>query len=154
MATIISQATNDQLAEVRALIEEYARSLGVDLEFQSFDKEMAEFPGEYAPPTGCILVAKVDGCVAGCVCLRQFQPGICEMKRLYVDPKYRGHGLGRSLVEALIKHARTNEYERMRLDTLAGMHEAIALYRALGFQECTPYRFNPLQGTSFMELIL
>jgi len=154
MAAIIHAASEEQLGSARALIEEYAHSLGVDLEFQSFEREMAEFPGEYQPPSGCVLVAEADDRIVGCVCLRQFEPGICEMKRLYVIPAYHGQGLGRALAQAVIIQARTMGYDRMRLDTLAGMHAARALYRSLGFQECSPYRLNPLPGASFMELAL
>ncbi|MBI5868779.1 MAG: GNAT family N-acetyltransferase [candidate division Zixibacteria bacterium] len=115
---------------------------------------MAGFPGEYAPPGGCVLVAEIDGRVAGCACLRRFEPGICEMKRLYVIPEYKGQGLGRALALAIIERAKARGYERMRLDTLADMQAARALYRSLGFQECAPYRHNPLPGASFMELTL
>lgn len=154
MDTAIHEPDPEQLGVVRTLIAEYARSLGVNLEFQSFEKEMAEFPGEYAPPGGCVLVAESDGRVAGCVCLRQIEPEICEMKRLYVLPEYHGRGLGRALAVAVIGKAKAMGYSCMRLDTLADMHRARALYRALGFRECPPYRHNPLPGASFMELVL
>jgi putative acetyltransferase len=154
MSTTIRQATEDQMGQVRALIEEYARSLEIDLGFQSFDREMAEFPGEYQEPSGCILVAEADDRVVGCVCLRQFEPGICEMKRLYVIPEYHGRGLGRALAQAVIAQAQAMGYERMRLDTLADMHRAKALYLSLGFKECSPYRLNPLPNATFMELVI
>jgi|SRR3989304_5436341 len=154
MTAAIHPMRDSQLATVRGLIMEYAGSLGIDLEFQSFDREMAEFPGEYQEPSGRILVAGVGDRVVGCVCMRQFAPGICEMKRLYVVPEYQGHGLGRALAQAVINRARAMGYDRMRLDTLADMHEAKALYRSLGFKECQPYRPNPHSGTSFLELTL
>lgn len=154
MATEIHAATPDQLGDARALIEEYARSLGVDLEFQSFASEMAEFPGEYQPPTGCVLITEADDRVVGCVCLRQFEPGICEMKRLYVIPEYRSRSLGRALAKAVIDQARSMGYGRMRLDTLADMREATVLYHSLGFRDCAPYRVNPLPRARFMEILL
>jgi putative acetyltransferase len=154
MAVDIHEAASNQLEAARALIEEYVYSLGVDLEFQSFATEMAEFPGEYQPPTGCVLVAEIDHRIVGCVCLRQIAPGICEMKRLYVVPEHRGEGLGRALALAVIDHARARGYERLRLDTLATMEAATAMYYQLGFKDCLPYRVNPLPGARFMELIL
>lgn len=154
MAVDIHEATESQFEAVKALIEEYVRSLGVDLGFQSFAAEMAEFPGEYQPPSGCVLIAEIDDRIAGCVCLRQFGPKICEMKRLYVIPQHRGEGLGRALALAVIDFARAKGYGRMRLDTLAEMKAATAMYHQLGFQDCLPYRVNPLPGARFMELIL
>jgi putative acetyltransferase len=133
------------------LFSEYAASLGFDLSFQDFDRELAGLPGEYAPPQGAMLLA-FDGTVAaGCVALRPLTPSICEMKRLYVRRPYRGSGLGRRLAEAILEEGRTRGYERMRLDTVPAMDRAIALYRSLGFREVTPYRKNPIPGALFME---
>ncbi len=138
---------------VRTLFEEYAAALGVDLGFQDFERELAELPGDYAPPGGRLLLA-LDPEPVGCVALRPYEPGTCEMKRLYVRPEYRGTGLGRRLVEAIVAAGRDAGYERMRLDTMPSMEAARALYRSLGFVEIEAYRFNPVHGTTYFELAL
>ena len=140
--------------DVRTLFREYQEELGVDLCFQDFDRELAELPGAYAPPEGALLVAAVDGELAGCVALRRLADGVSEMKRLYVRPALRGRKIGRALAEAVIGVARERGYGRMRLDTLPSMGEAIELYRSLGFTEIAPYYPNPVPGARFLELEL
>ena len=143
------------IALVRELFLEYAQSLGFSLCFQSFDKELAGLPGDYAPPDGRLLLVKCDGETAGCVALHKLSPGICEMKRLYLRPAFRGKGLGRAMAERVISEARTIEYERMRLDSVEPvMKDAVGLYRRLGFKEIAPYCTNPIEGALYMELEL
>jgi ribosomal protein S18 acetylase RimI-like enzyme len=140
--------------DARVLFREYQAELGVDLCFQDFDRELAELPGAYGPPDGCLLVAAVDGQLAGCVALRRLGDGVCEMKRLYVRPAFRGQKVGRALAEAVIATARARGYQRMRLDTLPSMSQASELYRSLGFTEIAPYYRNPVAGARFLELAL
>lgn len=142
------------MADARALFLEYAESLGFDLGFQDFEAELRGLPGAYAPPGGVLLLARVAKEAVGCVGLRPLAPETCEMKRLYVRPEARAGGAGRALAEAVIEVGRELGYRRMRLDTVPTMTAARALYRSLGFREIEPYRFNPIPGTSFMELDL
>jgi len=152
---IVQAESTAQLAEVRELFREYARSLNFSLCFQNFDRELAELPGDYAPPEGRLLLADLRGDIAGCVALHQWKPGICEMKRLYLRPQFRGKGLGRVLAEAVIREARKIGYQRMRLDTVEPvMADAVAMYRKLGFRAIAPYRENPMPGTLYLELDL
>lgn len=144
----------DERAVVEELLREYAASVGFDLCFQGFDRELATLPGDYAPPAGRFLLARVDGAAAGCVALRPLEPRVCEMKRLYARPARRGLGIGRKLVESLLDHARRIGYSTMRLDTIPAMVEAIALYRSLGFRDIPPYRPNPIPGARYLELHL
>jgi len=144
-----------QIAQARELFLEYAQSLGFSLCFQGFDKELADLPGDYAPPDGRLLLAEYDGKFAACVALHKLESGICEMKRLYLRPQFRGKGLGRALAERIISDARQIGYARMRLDTVEPiMKDAVAMYRKLGFNEIPPYRTNPIAGAMYMELEL
>jgi putative acetyltransferase len=144
-----------QIAQSRELFLEYAQSLGFSLCFQNFDKELAELPGDYAPPEGRLLLVECEGQVAACVALHKLGPGICEMKRLYLRPQFRGKGLGRALAERITTEARQIGYQRMRLDTVEPvMKDAVAMYRKLGFEEIAPYRPNPIAGAMYMELEL
>jgi N-acetylglutamate synthase-like GNAT family acetyltransferase len=144
-----------QIAQARELFLEYAQSLGFSLCFQNFDKELAELPSDYVPPAGRLLLAECKGEVAGCVALHKLEPGICEMKRLYLRPGFRGHGSGRALAERIMVEARQIGYQRMRLDTVEPvMKDAVAMYRKLGFKEIAPYCANPMAGTIYMELEL
>lgn len=144
----------NMLEEIRQLFIEYVQSLGVDLAFQDFDKELETLPGKYAPPYGVLILASVEENAAGCVALRRLSEDTCEMKRLYVRDAYRGLGIGKALIGMLIDEARELGYKFIRLDTLPTMKNAQSLYRAFGFYEIEPYVYNPIEGTRFMELKL
>ena len=148
----IKLAGQEDLVQVRSLFSEYASK--IDLSFQDFDRELANLPGEYAPPGGCLLVAKEKDDVVGCVALRGMGGDVCEMKRLYVKPSFRERSIGRELSESVIGEARARGYRIMKLDTLPHMKEAVRLYESLGFRRTTPYRFNPVKGAVFMQLDL
>jgi putative acetyltransferase len=153
--SIVPAESADRILVIRELFLEYAQSLGFSLCFQSFDKELAELPGKYAPPAGRLLLAEFDGQPAGCGALHKLEAGICEMKRLYLRPQFRGKGLGRALTERLISEARTIGYRRMRLDTVeTAMKDAVALYRRMGFREIPAYCNNPIASALYMELDL
>ncbi|MGI8565352.1 MAG: GNAT family N-acetyltransferase [Pyrinomonadaceae bacterium] len=153
-ARIIQVGSAEDVKTARVLFNEYAASLGVDLCFQNFAKELAELPGAYSPPTGCLLLTFVENEPAGCVALRKLYENICEMKRLYVNPKFRGLKIGAQLTIEAINEARRIGYERMRLDTHPTMDKAVALYRSLGFTEIERYYDNPVECSIFMELTL
>jgi len=155
MITIKQAETAEQIEEIRRLFREYEKWLGLDLCFQGFEAELAGLPGKYAPPPGRLFLASVDGKTAGCVALRKLEEGICEMKRLYVRDKFRGHSLGKKLIEKLIAEARLIGYKKMRLDTLPDkMTKAVKLYESHGFRQISPYYHNPYGETFFMELDL
>lgn len=154
MTELILAVTDEQLAAINRLFNEYTTALGFDLDFQEYKEEVATLPGAYAPPYGRLYLAQHDGHLAGCVALRRFEEAICEMKRMYVKPEFRGKGIGRVMAEKVISDAREIGYTRMRLDTIDTMKEAIALYRSLGFRPIAPYRYNPVEGAFFMELVL
>jgi len=153
--TLTQAESSTQITQARELFLEYAQSLGFSLCFQNFDKELAALPGDYAPPEGRLLLAEFEGQLAACVALHKLEPGICEMKRLYLRPRFRGKGLGRALADRIIAEARQIGYQRMRLDTVEPvMKDAVAMYRKLGFKEIAPYCPNPIAGALYMELEL
>jgi ribosomal protein S18 acetylase RimI-like enzyme len=152
--TIDYATSAEAIDEVRRLFMEYAAFVKVDLCFQGFAEELATLPGAYSPPIGRLIASTMQGQMAGCVAIRQFRGGSCEMKRLFVRPAFSGRGLGRALVERAILDARAIGYTTMVLDTLPNMTTAISLYSALGFAQCDSYYETPLPGTLFMELKL
>jgi putative acetyltransferase len=144
-----------QIAQARELFLEYAESLGFSLCFQNFDQELVGLPGDYAPPDGRLLLAECEGQLAGCVALHKLDRNVCEMKRLYLRPQFRGKGVGRVLAGRIIAEARQIGYQRMRLDTVEPvMKDAVSMYRKLGFKDIAPYRSNPIAGAMYMELEL
>ena len=152
---IFQANTQEDIGQARTLFEEYASGLGISLCFQNFDQELKNLPGDYAPPDGRLLLAAENDQLAGCIALRKLEPGVCEMKRLFIRPAYRAKGLGRFLVESVIDEARQLGYTRMRLDTLPGrMDPAIGLYQSIGFLEIDPYYENPVADAKFMQLEL
>ena len=148
----------EQLDGARALFREYAEQLGVDLEFQDFEAELAQLPGDYAEPRGALLLASVDGGLAGCCALRPIDDvdytNAAEMKRLFVRKAFRGFGLGRLLAEAILTCAVERGYASVLLDTLDDMESARALYEDLGFEEIPPYYHNPLPGAHYLKVDL
>lgn len=153
MAFSIEEASSaSDVDEMRALFAEYQRWLGLDLTFQGFSSELRSLPGPYAPPDGRMLLARdADGGCAGGVAMKPLATGICEMKRLYVRPRWRGLGLGRLLADEIIRVGRRAGYARMRLDTLAHLAAATKLYRSMGFHDIAPYYDNPLDDAVYME---
>ena len=154
LTRIIHARTQEHYQWVRKLFQQYADYLGVNLEFQGFSQELANLPGDYAPPQGCILMAVKAQEFVGCVALRPLEDSICEMKRLFVLPGYRGQKIGRDLARGIIAEARKRGYGRMRLDTIESMTEAQQLYQTLGFRPIKPYRYNPLDNPTYLELVL
>jgi putative acetyltransferase len=154
MTAIRTVITPNEIETLRILFLEYESALGIDLSFQQFDVEVKSLPGEYAPPDGRLFLAFNDEEPSGCAAIRKISGDICELKRMYVRPAFRGHGLGKQLARTAIDAAREMGYHRMRLDTLPNMKEAIRVYRSLGFTTISPYRYTPVPGTLFMELLL
>jgi phosphoglycolate phosphatase len=151
---IIEASTEDDLAAARGLFQEYAAELNVDLGFQHFAEELEHLREMYAAPKGCLLLARTDHSVFGCVALRAFRDNACEMKRLYVQPRARRTGIGRNLAIEIIRRARQMGYRRMVLDTLESLEAAKAMYLSLGFRIIPPYYENPLSGATYMESLL
>ncbi len=154
MIQIVGAHKKEHYERARQLFQEYAETLEFDLEFQGFSRELSTLPGDYAAPRGCILLAEEGGRTVGCVALRPLGINICEMKRLFVVPAYRGQGAGRLLACAVIDRAREMGYRKMRLDTVATMKAARTLYFSLQFRNIEAYRYNPVEGSSYMELNL
>jgi ribosomal protein S18 acetylase RimI-like enzyme len=152
---LVNPGSPELLNATREILREYAQALGVDLCFQNFEDELRQLPGDYAPPQGVLLLATVDGQVAGCVALRPLPDvdyaNACEMKRLYVRPAFRRFGLGRQLAQALMDHAVQAGYSAMLLDTLDDMEAARELYESLGFEAIAPYYFNPIAGAHYLK---
>ena len=153
--SLVCAAAAPLLEPAREILREYASGLNVDLCFQDFDAELAALPGDYAAPSGQLLLAFVDGALAGCGALRALADvdyaNACEMKRLYVRPAFRRFGLGRLLAQALLDEARRAGFSVMLLDTLDEMESARGLYAALGFEEIPPYYFNPIKGAHYLK---
>jgi putative acetyltransferase len=152
--SIAPARTPADLAAARRLFREYQREIGVDLGFQGFGAELAGLPGEYRPPDGGLWIARSAGRLVGCGALRPFAPGVGEVKRLFVRPGARGAGWGRRIATTIVRRARAAGYRALVLDTLASMDVARSLYRALGFHEIPPYRYNPLAGARYYRLDL
>ena len=152
---LVSPETPELLDATREIFREYAKSLAVDLCFQNFEAELATLPGEYEPPSGCLLLAFVDNALAGCAALRALRDSdyanACEMKRLYVRPAFRRFGLGRLLAQALLDEAQRAGYSEVLLDTLDDMEAARGLYATLGFEEVPPYYYNPIPGAHYLK---
>lgn len=155
MNTVIEALEPEQVTIARSLFQEYADSIGVDLCFQGFDRELDDLPGKYSPPRGGLFIAFTDGNPMGCVAVRPLgTDGAAELKRLYVRPAARGKNLGLALTKTAIQRAREAGYSVIRLDTLPSMGDAQRLYKKLGFKEIPPYTYNPIPGAVYMELPL
>lgn len=154
MIALVHATSNEQIQTVKILFQEYAAWLNFDLCFQNFEQELANLPGDYVSPAGSLLLAICNGVVAGCAAMRKLDEDTCEMKRLYVRPAFKGKGIGRMLAKAAIDDGIMAGYQRMRLDTIDFMKEALSLYCSMGFREIEPYRYNPISGAKYMELNL
>ena len=153
--SLVTPDDDELLGIARGIFREYANSLGIDLEFQNFDAELAGLPGPYLPPHGHLMLAFVDGDLAGCGAFRRLADvdyaNACEMKRLFVRSEFRSLGLGRLLAQALFDEAKRSGYSVMLLDTLDDMEAARSLYATLGFVEIPPYYFNPVAGAHYLK---
>lgn len=147
-------ATDSDFGLARQLFREYEAALGVDLCFQSFARELETLAEMYARPAGCLLLAYQEGALAGCGAFRALEPGVAEMKRMYVRSSFRRLGIGHALAHRLVDEARASGYRAMRLDTLASMVEAHALYESMGFRDVAPYCPNPIPGARYLELLI
>lgn len=144
----------DDIGTVKELFEEYTKRLGFDLSFQNYRQELESLPGKYSPPEGRLYIVFCDGEPAGCVAMRPFGDGCCELKRLYVRPRFRGLGLGRMAVERIIEDAKELKYKKIYLDTHESFESANALYKKLGFKTIGAYYDNPLDGVVYFSLDL
>lgn len=151
---IIEATSPEDYATGKTLIEEYAAALGVALCFQNFSEEILNLSKHYGPPSGCLLLARSNADIIGCVALRSQAVAVCEMKRLYVRPQFRGQGLGRRLAESAISHAQRLSYSQLVLETLPSMTEAQSLYASLGFREVQDQRAKPLDGVRYLARAL
>jgi putative acetyltransferase len=154
MITYHIAATPEDFAIGVELFKEYAASLPIDLSFQDLAHELQTVSFQYCAPVGALLLVYTDGAPAGCAGIRQFEPGIAELKRMYLRDEYRGLGIGQALLERCLTIARDLGHQRIRLDTLANMAPALGLYRKLGFREIPAYRFNPIEDAVYMEKVL
>lgn len=150
---IISESQND-FYEGKLLFKEYAESLGFDLSFQNFEKELSEINIQYGPPSGFLLLIKTNNQYIGCVGIRKFNEDSAELKRMYIKPSYRGAGLGKMLLDKAIELTSSLNYKRVLLDTLSSMKPAIKIYEDYGFKKCKPYRFNPHEDVLYFEKVL
>lgn len=144
----------ENIKVAKELFTEYATSLEINLDFQDFERDFQDLPGEYAPPFGRLILAYYNKLSAGCVALKKLTNEICEMKRLYVKPEFRGKGIGKKLTEKIIYEAKGIGYLKMRLDTISSMKPAITIYRSFGFYEIEPYYDNPVKEALYFELDL
>ncbi len=148
---LIRVVSEEDLEETKKLFREYAVWLNVDLCFQGFEKELAQLPDKYAEPEGIILLMKIDGVAVACVALRPLEIGVCEMKRLFVQPAYQGLGIGKELALEVMEQAKNRGYSLIKLDTLRRLTAANQLYLALGFEKTMPYNVNPEEDVVYFE---
>src|ERR1700722_8210231 len=152
--TISALGDDDDWKTATGLVRQYIASLNLDLSFQNIENELQNITTEYGVPSGCFFIARTSEKAVGCIGLRKHKDGICEMKRLYVMPEIRGQGIGKLLIQRVIEEARKLNYRKMLLDTLPTMTAAQEIYKDLGFTEIPPYRFNPIEGTMYLQLEL
>jgi N-acetylglutamate synthase-like GNAT family acetyltransferase len=148
---IYKKLESNEIQKAKELILEYIKWLNLDLSFQNIDEELSDFPGKYQEPDGAFIIAEENNTIIGCIGIKKLDTAICEMKRLFVDDKYKGKGIGKKLVEKIIEEAKSKHYEKMRLDTLDFMQSALNLYYKNGFYEIEPYYDNPIKGVVYLE---